>query len=71
MFSRGGDMAQEVRAVVRQSEGRRFDPTLGVSKCPWARHPDTPGYADVSGNVQHLVKSICIVVSIVTWLGEC
>ena len=32
------DMAQEVRAVVWQSEGCRFDPTLGVSKCPWARH---------------------------------
>ena len=29
-----GDMAQEVRAVVWQSEGCRFDPTLGVSKCP-------------------------------------
>ena len=26
------------RAVVWQSEGCRFDPTLGVSKCPWARH---------------------------------
>ena len=25
------------RAVVWQSEGCRFDPTLGVSKCPWAR----------------------------------
>ena len=37
-YSMGGDMAQEVRAVVRQSEGCRFDPTLGVSKCPWARH---------------------------------
>ena len=34
----GGDMGQEVRAVVWQSEGCRFDPTLGVSKCPWARH---------------------------------
>ena len=33
-----GDMAQEVRAVVWQSEGCRFDPSLGVSKCPWARH---------------------------------
>ena len=31
-------MAQEVRAVVWQSEGCRFDPTLGVSQCPWARH---------------------------------
>ena len=30
----GGDMAQEVRAVVWQAEGCRFDPTLGVSKCP-------------------------------------
>ena len=29
-----GDMVQEVRAVVWQSEGCRFDPTLGVSKCP-------------------------------------
>ena len=28
------DMAQEVRAVVWQSEGCWFDPTLGVSKCP-------------------------------------
>ena len=28
------DMAQEVRADVWQSEGCRFDPTLGVSKCP-------------------------------------
>ena len=27
-------MAQEVRAVVWQSEGCQFDPTLGVSKCP-------------------------------------
>ena len=35
---KGGDVAQEVRAVVWQSEGCRFDPTLGVSKCPWARH---------------------------------
>ena len=33
-----GDMAQEVRAVVWQSEGCRFNPTLSVSKCPWARH---------------------------------
>ena len=32
-----GDTAQEVRAVVWQSEGCRFEPTLGVSKCPWAR----------------------------------
>ena len=30
----GGDMAQEVRAVIWQSEGCRFDPTLGVSQCP-------------------------------------
>ena len=30
----GRDMVQEVRAVVWQSEGCRFDPTLGVSKCP-------------------------------------
>ena len=29
-----GEMAREVRAVVWQSEGCRFDPTLGVSKCP-------------------------------------
>ena len=32
LFSRGfagGEMAQEVRA-----DGCRFDPTLGVSKCP-------------------------------------
>ena len=34
----GGDIAQEVRAVVWQSEGWQFDPTLGMSKCPWARH---------------------------------
>ena len=34
----GGNMAQVVRAVFWQSEGCRFDPTLGVSKCPWARH---------------------------------
>ena len=33
-FHFDGDMAQEVRAVVWQSEGCRFDPTLGVSKCP-------------------------------------
>ena len=30
----GGAVAQEVRAVVWQSEDCRFDPTLGVSKCP-------------------------------------
>ena len=30
----GGDMAQEVGAVVWQSEGCRFDPTLSVSKYP-------------------------------------
>ena len=30
----GGDMAQGVRAVVWQSEGCWFDPTLGVSKYP-------------------------------------
>ena len=30
----GGEMAQEVEAVVWQSEGCWFDPTLGVSKCP-------------------------------------
>ena len=29
-----GDVAQEARVVVWQSEGCRFDPTLGVSKCP-------------------------------------
>ena len=29
-----GDVPQEVRAAVWQSEGCRFDPTLGVSKCP-------------------------------------
>ena len=28
------DMAQEVRAVIWQSEGCRFDTSLGVSKCP-------------------------------------
>ena len=33
-----GDMAQEVRSVIWQSEGCRFDPTLAVSKYPWARH---------------------------------
>ena len=27
-------IAQEVRAVILQLEGCRFDPTLGVSKCP-------------------------------------
>ena len=32
------DMAQGVRAVVWQSEGCRFDPTLGVLKCPRAKH---------------------------------
>ena len=31
-------MVQEVRAVIWQSEGCRFNPTLGMSKCPWARH---------------------------------
>ena len=30
----GGDVAREVRAVAWQAEGCRFDPTLGVSKCP-------------------------------------
>ena len=29
----GGEIAQEVRAVVWQSEGCRFDPSMGVSKC--------------------------------------
>ena len=37
MITHWGDVAQEVKAVVWQSEGCRFDPTLGVSKCPWAR----------------------------------
>ena len=31
VYTNGGDMAQEVRAVVWQSEGCQFDPTLGVS----------------------------------------
>ncbi|XP_061110333.1 zinc finger protein 835-like isoform X3 [Conger conger] len=30
----GATLAQAVRAVVWQSEGYRFDPALGVSKCP-------------------------------------
>ena len=30
----GATLGQEVRAVVWQSEGCRFDPTLGVSKSP-------------------------------------
>ena len=38
----GGDMAQEVRAVVWQLEGCRFDPTLGLLKCPSARHLTPP-----------------------------
>ena len=37
---KGGDMAQEVRAVVWQSEGCQFDPTLGVSKCPLSKTPN-------------------------------
>ena len=34
MIDTWGDMAQEVRAVVWQSEVCWFDPTLGVSQCP-------------------------------------
>ena len=34
MAKSGGEMAQEVRSVVWQSEDCRFDPTLAVSKCP-------------------------------------
>ena len=34
----GGDVAQDVLLSSGKSEGCRFDPTLGVSKCPWARH---------------------------------
>ena len=34
-FLLGGDIfVREVKAVVWQSEGCRFDPTLGVSNCP-------------------------------------
>ena len=29
-----GYMAQEVKAVVWQSDGCQFDPTLGMLKCP-------------------------------------
>ena len=33
-------MAQKVRAVVWQSEGCWFDPTLGMSKCPLSKTPN-------------------------------
>ena len=35
---RGATMAQEVRAVVWQSKGSQTTATLGMSKCPRARH---------------------------------
>ena len=63
-----GDMAQEVRAVVWQSEGCRFDPALGVSKCPWARHL-TPNCSWRAG--WYLAwQSIAVGVCVCVWTGE-
>ena len=63
-----GDVAQEVRAVVWQSEGCRFDPTLGVSKCPWARHL-TPDCSWRAG--WYLAwQPIAVGVWMCVWMGE-
>ena len=63
-----GDMAQEVRAVVWQSEGCQFDPTLGVSKCPWARHL-TPNRSWRAG--WYLARQpIAVGVWMCVWMGE-
>ena len=35
----GGTLAQNVSVVVWQSAGCLFNPVLGASKCPRARHP--------------------------------
>ena len=56
------------RAVVWQSEGCRFDPTLGVSKCPWARHL-TPNCSWRAG--WYLAwQPIAVGVWMCVWMGE-
>ena len=66
-FPNGGDVAQ-VKAVVWQSEGCRFDPTLGVSKCPWARHL-TPNRSWRAG--WYLAwQPIAVGVWMCVWMGE-
>ena len=54
-------MAQEVRPVVWQLEGCWFDPTLGVSKCPWARHlpPNCSGRAGLYLAWQPIAIGVC------------
>ena len=67
-FLHGGEMAQEVRAVIWQSEGCRFDPTLGMSKCPWARHL-TPNCSWRAG--WYLAwQPIAVGVWVCVWMGE-
>ena len=63
-----GDVAQEVRAVVWQLEGCRFDPTLGVSKCPWARHL-TPNCSWRAGWCLAW-QPIAVGVWVCVWMGE-
>ena len=56
------------RAVVWQSEGCRFDSTLGVSKCPWARHL-TPNCSWRAG--WYLAwQPIAVGVWMCVWMGE-
>ena len=63
-----GNVAQEVRAVVWQSEGYWFDPTLGVSKCPRARHL-TPNCSWWAG--WYLAwQPITVGVWMCVWMGE-
>ena len=53
-----GDVAQEVRAVVWQSAGSRFDPTLGVSKYPRILYECRPFTDEKSNNLMLIFRAL-------------
>ena len=69
VLNQWGDMAQEVRAVVWQSEGCRFDPTLGVSKCPWARQVTLIAPDELVGTL-HGSQSLLVCECVCEWVNE-
>ena len=55
-----GDVAQEVRPVVWQSEGCRFDPTLGVSEVSLSKTPNPQLVGTLHGSQSPLVcECVC------------
>ena len=64
-----GDVAQEVRAVVWQSEGCRFDPTLGVSVSLSKTHNPTSIAPDEQVGTLH-GSQLLLVGELVNWVNE-